>query len=194
MYVQLRAGNRARLTSDLIDTLARQPANKRLGRDASGLISEERFPSLSRNESSCGYALVGYEKKKKKKRVTIRINEKNRHLWTLRETNNLETFLPYFLKGPIEKKKKKQDSQRRDSPSRSRSGSISRFESAFWRIYSGFVFKKKQKEKRDVEEEKPEVEEKKRKQSIRHAGKANRAAFYSRRGQSKCLLRRRQAR
>lgn len=178
------------MTSDLIDTLARQPANKRLGRDASGLISEERFPSLSHNESSCGYALVGYEEKKiKKKRVTIRINEKNRHLWTLRETNNLETYFSLIFLKVLSKKQ--------DSPSRSRSsrsGGISRAESAFWRIYSGFVFEKKQKEKRDVEEEKPEVEEKKRKQSIRHAGKANRAAFYSRRGQSKCLLRRRQAR
>jgi len=73
----MHAGNCARLTSDLIDTLARQPANKRLGRNASGLISEERFPSLSlsRNEPSCGYA-----RRLRKKQVAIRINEKNQHL------------------------------------------------------------------------------------------------------------------
>jgi hypothetical protein len=74
------------------------------------------------------------------------------------------------------------------------------FRESLWRVYSAFIFKKKQKEKRgktakqEQEEEEEEEEEKKRKQSIRHAGKANRAAFYSRRGQSKCLLRRRQAR
>lgn len=48
--------------------------------------------------------------------------------------------------------------------------------------------------KEEEEEEKQEEKEKKRKQSIRHTGKANRSAFYSRCSQSKCLLRRRQAR